>query len=235
MPRARASLSPWGCIWTTVPDTLAFGAVGLLRQRFAGTSTMMGLLPVAADALTMFWSLRTPDLEADRPLDLEGIRREALGLWPEAASIIERAVDAGDVARATYRHVALPRWNEGPVLFLGDAAHGTSPQLGQGASLALLDAHALGRSLAEAGDLSQAMELFARRRGPPGRFYRTASRLLTPFFQSDQEWLAIPRDILLQKACQTPFVRPMMANMLAGLRRGWLSADSLDADGRYPL
>ena len=235
MPRARASLSPWGCIWTTVPDTLAFGAVGLLRQRFAGTSTMMGLLPVAPDALTMFWSLRTPDLEADRPLDLEGIRREALGLWPEAASIIERAVDAGDFARATYRHVALPRWNEGPVLFLGDAAHGTSPQLGQGASLALLDAHALGRSLAEAGDLSQAMELFARRRGPPGRFYRTASRLLTPFFQSDQEWLPIPRDILLQKACQTPFVRPMMANMLAGLRRGWLSADSLDADGRYPL
>jgi 2-polyprenyl-6-methoxyphenol hydroxylase-like FAD-dependent oxidoreductase len=118
---------------------------------------------------------------------------------------------------------------------MGDAAHGTSPQLGQGANLGLLDAHALGRSLAEAGDLPQAMELFARRRGPPSRFYRSASHLLTPFFQSDGQVLGVLRDLLMQHACQAPVARPMMTTVLAGLRRGWLSADSLDADGRYPL
>ena len=235
MPGARAPLYPWGCIWATVPDTLAFGAVSLLRQRFAGTTTMMGVRPVSPDALTMFWSLPTPDLASDRPLDLEAIRDEALALWPEAAPIVERAVNAGDFARATYRHVALPRWNEGPVLFMGDAAHGTSPQLGQGANLGLLDAHALARSLAEASDIAQAMDLFARRRGPPSRFYRTASHLLTPFFQSDSEILAIVRDLVLRHASQAPIVRPMMTSVLAGLRRGWLIADSLDADGRYPL
>ncbi len=235
MPGARAPLYPWGCIWTTVPDTQAFGAVRLLRQRFVGTTTMMGLLPVAPDWLTMFWSLPTPALASDRPIDLEAVRREALSIWPDAASIIERAVNAGDFARATYRHVTLPRWNEGPVLFLGDSAHGTSPQLGQGANLGLLDAHALGRSLAEANDLSQAMDLFVRRRGPPSRFYRNASHLLTPFFQSDHEWLAIPRDLALSRACQVPVVRPMLTSALAGLRRSWLSADGLDADGRYPL
>jgi hypothetical protein len=47
--------------------------------------------------------------------------------------------------------------------------------------------------------------------------------------------LAILRDLLLRQACQTPFVRPMLTGVLAGLRRGWLSADSLDVDGRYPL
>lgn len=233
-PRAREPLYPWGCIWATVPDTLAFGAARLLRQRFADTTTMMGILPVAPDAVTMFWSLRTPDLSSDRALDLETIRQEALALWPEAASIIERAVSAGDFSRATYRHVALPRWSEGPVVFLGDAAHGTSP-LGQGANLALLDAHALARSLAEAADVAGAMDLFARRRGPSNSFYRSASRLLTPFFQSDSVPLAILRDLLLRQACQTPFVRPMLTGVLAGLRRGWLSADSLDVDGRYPL
>lgn len=235
MPGARAPLYPWGCIWATVPDIQAFGAPGLLRQRFADTTTMVGLLPVAPDSLTMFWSLPTPILESDGPLDLEAVRYTGLSLWPDAGPIIERAVDAGDFARATYRHVTLPRWNEGPILFIGDAAHGTSPQLGQGANLGLLDAHALGRSLAEAGDLSQAMELFARRRGPPSRFYGTASHLLTPFFQSDHDWLAIPRDLVLRRACQAPVIRPMMTGVLAGLRRGWRSADSLDADGRYPL
>jgi 2-polyprenyl-6-methoxyphenol hydroxylase-like FAD-dependent oxidoreductase len=234
-PRARSPVYPWGCIWATVPDTLATGAVRLLRQRFADTTTMMGVLPVSPDEVTMFWSLRTPDLSPDRPLDLETIRREALALWPEAASIIERAVDAGEFQRATYRHVTLPRCNEGPVVFLGDAAHGTSPQLGQGANLGLLDAHSLARSLAEAGDVAAAMDLFARRRGPSNRFYRSASHLLTPFFQSDSVPLAILRDLVLRQACQTPFVRPMLAGVLAGLRRGWFSADSLDADGRYPL
>ena len=226
-PRARAPLYPWGCIWTTVPDTYAFGAIRLLRQRFAGTSSMMGILPVAPDRLTMFWSLPTPVLEA--------MRHEALALWPDAAPIIELAFDAGDFARATYRHVSLPRWNEGPVLFIGDAAHGTSPQLGQGANLGLLDAHALGRSLAEAGDLSGAMDLFAARRGPPNRFYGTASHLLTPFFQSHHDLLAIPRDLALQHACRTAIGRRLMTGALAGLRRGWRSADTLDADGRYPL
>ncbi|TAJ96605.1 MAG: FAD-dependent monooxygenase [Reyranella sp.] len=234
-PRARAPLYPWGCICATVPDPLASGAVRLLRQRFADTTTMMGILPVAPDAVTMFWSLRTRDLGPERPLDLEAVRQEALALWPEAASTIERAVSGGEFSRATYRHVALPRSSEGPVVFVGDAAHGTSPQLGQGANLGLLDAHALARSLAEAGDLAQAMELFSRRRGASNRFYRSASHLLTPFFQSDSVPLAILRDLLLRQACQTPIVRPMLTGVLAGLRRGWLSAESLDTDGQYPL
>jgi 2-polyprenyl-6-methoxyphenol hydroxylase-like FAD-dependent oxidoreductase len=235
MPGARAPVYPWGCLWATVPDSLRFGAGGLLRQRFADASVMMGLLPVAPDALTMFWSLPTPALSLDRQIDLEALRREAMILWPEAAPTIERAVKAGHFARATYRHVALPRWNEGPVLFMGDAAHGTSPQLGQGANLGLLDAHALGRSLAEANDVAQAIDLFARRRGPASRFYRRASHLLTPFFQSGSVPLAIVRDLLLRQACQTPIVRPMMTGVLAGLRHGWLSAGQLDAEGRYPL
>ncbi len=235
MPSARAPLYPWGCIWATVADTQAFGAVGLLRQRFAGSTAMMGLLPVASDKLTMFWSLPAADLAAHRELDLEAVRDAALWLWPEAGPTIEYAVAAGDFSRATYRHVALPRWNEGPILFMGDAAHGTSPQLGQGANLGLLDAHALGRSFAEATDLPRAMDLFAQRRGPPSRFYRRASHLLTPFFQSDGQVLAALRDVLMRHACQAPIVRPMMTSVLAGLRRGWFATDTLDADGRYPL
>jgi 2-polyprenyl-6-methoxyphenol hydroxylase-like FAD-dependent oxidoreductase len=38
---------------------------------------------------------------------------------------------ANDFSRATYRNVALPRWNDGPILFIGDAAHGTSRNSGR--------------------------------------------------------------------------------------------------------
>ena len=236
MPQARAPFYPWGCIWATVADSRdMISAPAMLQQRVRGTTTMMGLLPVGQDRVTLFWSLPVVALEAGRPIDLEAWRFEALELWPEAVALIEQVANVGDFARATYRHVALPRWNEGPVLFIGDAAHGTSPQLGQGANLGLLDAHALSRALATSSDLATALDLFARRRGQPVRFYRQASHLLTPFFQSNQPLLGLARDALMGVACLAPVLRPMMTSTLAGLRRGWLSADTLDAEGRYPL
>ena len=109
------------------------------------------------------------------------------------------------------------------------------PQLGQGANLGLLDAHALSRALATSDDLAAALRLFARRRGPSVRFYRQASHLLTPFFQSNQPLLGVARDALMGAACFAPGLRSMMTSTLAGLRHGWLSTAALDAEGRYPL
>ena len=236
MPRARAPLYPWGCIWATVADKRGFAtAPAMLQQRLRGATTMMGLLPVGQGLVTLFWSLPAAALEPGRPIDMDAWRMDALTLWPEAAGLIEQVADADSFARATYRHVALPSWNVGPVLFIGDAAHGTSPQLGQGANLGLLDALVLSQALAAAADLGSALALFARRRSSSVRFYRQASHLLTPLFQSDQPLLGPARDALLGAARFAPGLRPIMTSTLAGLRRGGLSADTLDAEGRYRL
>ncbi len=235
MPTARAPLYPWGCIWTTVPDLVGLGAAGLLRQRVHGTTVMMGLLPVGQGEMTMFWSLPVEALAPGKSIDLRTWRRTAGALWPEAAALVDYAAAADDFTRATYRHVALPRWNAGPVLFIGDAAHGTSPQLGQGANLGLLDAHALFRALAESADLAAALALFARRRSSTVRFYRQASHLLTPFFQSRLAPLGWLRDAFMGFGCHLPGLRPLMGSTLAGTRRGWLSSSPLDNDGRHRL
>ena len=44
-------------------------------------------------------------------------------------------MDVGQLTDAAYRDVLMPRWHEGNVVYLGDAAHAMSPQLGQGTSL----------------------------------------------------------------------------------------------------
>ena len=140
-----------------------------------------------------------------------------------------------EITRASYRHVSLPRWNAGPVLFIGDAAHGTSPQLGQGANLGLVDAHTLATVLSNSPDLLSAFLLFERRRDSTVRYYRQASHLLTPFFQSRLAPLGWLRDAFMGWACHVPGVRPLMGSTLAGTRRGWLSSSPLDSEGRYPL
>ena len=235
MPGARAPLYPWGCIWTTAPDLAGLGAAGLLRQRVRGTTEMMGLLPIGQGEMTAFWSLPVEALAPGKPIDLSAWRRAASALWPEAAAIVDHAAAADSFARATYRHAALPRWNEGPVLFIGDAAHGTSPQLGQGANLGLLDAHALVRALGESSSLEAALALFAKRRSASVRFYRQASHLLTPFFQSRLAPLGWLRDALMGVGCHLPVLRPLMGSTLAGTRRGWLGATPLDDRGLYRL
>jgi len=121
------------------------------------------------------------------------------------------------------------------VLFIGDAAHGTSPQLGQGANLGLLDAHALAETLAESSDLPAAVALFARRRSASVRFYRQASHLLTPFFQSRSSSLALLRDLFMGWSCRVPGLRGVMTSTLAGTRRGWFGTVRLDGEGAYPL
>lgn len=235
MPHARAPIYHWGCIWTTVPDLAGIGAAGLLRQRVHGTKRMMGLLPIGQDKVTIYWSLPIRALGRSRKIDLKAWSKTATALWPEAAPIIDHAAQAGDFSRATYRHVALSHWNAGPVLFIGDAAHGTSPQLGQGANLGLMDAWTLARTLDDAPELLTAFLRFERRRNPAVRYYRRASHLLTPFFQSRLAPLGWLRDAFLGPACHVPGLRSVMGSTLAGTRRGWFSSVPLDGDGCFPL
>ncbi len=235
MPQAVQRLYDWGCLWTTVPDDAGIGATSLLRQRVRGTREMMGFLPMGDGLLTMYWSLPAAALAPEVPLDLDVMRREGRALWPEAASVISAAVETNDFARATYRNVALPRWNDGPILFIGDAAHGTSPQLGQGANLGLVDGWTLADVLGECPDIPSAIARFAQRRGSTVRFYRQASHLLTPLFQSNVDSFGWLRDAFMGIACRLPITRTIAATTLAGVRTGWLSAAKLDAEGRYRL
>jgi len=54
----------------------------------------------------------------------------------------------------------LPQWYQGPIVLLGDAAHATTPNMGQGAAQAVEDAYVLAQSLAQShrrgGTLEQA-------------------------------------------------------------------------------
>ena len=67
------------------------------------------------------------------------------------------------------------------------------------------------------------------------RYYRHASHLLTPLFQSRLAPLGWLRDAFMGPAHHVPGLRSMMGSTLAGTRRGWFSATTLGDDGCFPL
>ena len=58
----------------------------------------------------------------------------------------------------------LTRWNRGPVVLLGDAAHAMLPHQGQGANQTIEDAVILAEELASTDDVLAALGCYARRR-----------------------------------------------------------------------
>lgn len=222
----RAPLYPWGALWTTCPDRGGEFA-GQLRQRYDRAQTMIGMLPVGnvpgdlggVSHVAFFWSLKLKEFDAQRAAGLDALKARVLAAWPKAEPIMRQISHFEDLSLATYRDVSMKRWRRGRVLAIGDAAHGTSPQLGQGANLALIDAIVLAHCLDRAADIEAALARFEIVRRPHVDFYRLASRALTPAFQSDSRLVPWLRDRFLPCAKFVPGGRHLARTTLSGVRK----------------
>ncbi|MGH6998062.1 MAG: FAD-dependent oxidoreductase, partial [Phenylobacterium sp.] len=125
--------------------------------------------------------------------------------------------DPAAFSRASYRDVRVGRWSQGPFVLIGDAAHGTSPQLGQGANMGIIDAVELAERLGD--DVPRSVRGFQASRRRHAGLYQFMSRWLTPMFQSGG-WLGpFVRDVVFTPMSKAPGGRQMAARVLTGTLR----------------
>jgi 2-polyprenyl-6-methoxyphenol hydroxylase-like FAD-dependent oxidoreductase len=214
-PKARAPVYPWGAVWTNAPDeTGAFS--GALRQVYHRAEIMAGVLPVGGGLVSLFWSLPVAEMDAFFARDIDDWKAQLTSVWPEVEPLLAH-VRKEDLARAVYRDVFAGRWNAGACVLLGDAAHGTSPQLGQGANLALVDAVELAERLKAPVAVSLGGFQAARRRHTG--LYQLASWALTPLFQSRGSFWPAVRDWLFTPLSKAPGFKHLGAQLLTGTLR----------------
>ncbi len=175
--------------------------------------------PDGRPGVSFFWSLRGDAIPAWHADGLDAFKTRLRGLWPRAADVIDPVTDAAVFAEARYRDCVCPSWRRGKAVLIGDAAHGMSPQLGQGANLALGDALSLARQLKDDAPVVHALKGFEAERKPVAGYYSLMSRALTPVFQSSSKIIGVLRDAFMGVSCRLPGIRNWMGWTLVGRGR----------------
>jgi salicylate hydroxylase len=213
----------YGALWSSVPWPATGFDRHALEQRYMKASTMIGVLPIGRrhedrdEEAAFFWSLRTGDYEVWRSAGLDAWKERVTKLWSDTAPLLETIRDVGDMTPARYCHHMLPRPYAERLVAIGDAFHAASPQLGQGANMAMLDAKALQLALRSTSDLQSALRAYATARRRQMVYYQALSWGFTPFYQSDSRVLPPLRDYVIAPATRLPLLRWLVTASVAGL------------------
>lgn len=221
---------PWGALWAIVDQPKSLQG-DCLQQVYHTTQYMAGLLPTGSlprqgqPLTSLFWSIPASHYAQwrDGQVDFLAWKAKLAALWPQAEPVLDQLHSHEQMAFANYRDVVMQQWAEGRVVFMGDAAHSMSPQLGQGANLALCDASVLNYCLSTDSDIERALQNYNQQRLGHIRFYQNMSRLLTPFYQSNNLPYAWLRDSLSWPLTQLPWLRRQMLATLCGVKTGAFS------------
>ncbi|WP_188544042.1 FAD-dependent oxidoreductase [Aquisalinus luteolus] len=212
----------YGALWASLdwPDSGFNG--NTLEQRYEYASCMAGVLPIGQPAgrdtrqTAFFWSLKQDDYDLWYRSPLDQWKEAVLRVWPQAIAFVDQITAHDDLVMARYRHRTLGNPVSGRIVHMGDSFHATSPQLGQGANMALLDALAVDTALAAQPDLDTALGEYARMRALHVHLYQLISLVFTPFYQSDSRIVAALRDHLLSPVSRLAPVQWMLGGMVAG-------------------
>ncbi|MGP1275039.1 MAG: FAD-dependent oxidoreductase [Caulobacterales bacterium] len=222
----------YGALWASLdwPDVSELNPHAL-EQRYRAASIMAGVLPIgtaphdAKAKAALFWSIKGVDVAAWRTAGLEAWIHEVRAVWPAVEPLLEQITDPGQLVFARYSHRTLERPGEAGLIHIGDAWHSASPQLGQGANMALLDAYALALGLRGGTDVADAIARAIAYRRFHVWLYQVLTAFFTPVYQSDSRIIPFLRDRLVgpvSKVWPAPLVQAALVSGLVGAPLGRL-------------
>lgn len=214
----------YGALWATLewPADAGFDGAAL-AQRYRAASVMAGVLPIGTspdDPLrktAFFWSLRADRLAAWQARGLATWKAEVADLWPATAVLLDQIDAPEQLTFARYAHRTVSAPVEAGMIQIGDAWHSASPQLGQGANMALLDAYALALALRRHREVAPALDHAVALRRRHVRVYQAMTALFTPVYQSDGRVLPFVRDRLVGPLSKVWPANRIQAAMVSGL------------------
>jgi FAD-dependent urate hydroxylase len=132
-----------------------------------GVGERFGLVDIGRERTYWFATKNAPEAESDEPQGRKAEILRRFSGWHEPIAAVTGATPESTIMRNDVHYLEpLPRWSNGRVVLIGDAAHATTPGVGQGAAQAIEDAVVLAQRLAGSGDLATALGEYEAIRRP---------------------------------------------------------------------
>jgi 2-polyprenyl-6-methoxyphenol hydroxylase-like FAD-dependent oxidoreductase len=142
----------------------------------------------------------TRNAPAGQPDGPEGRKLEVARLfagWHRPVQELIEATEPADILKNEARdRPALRRWGKGHVTLLGDAAHPITPNVGQGACMAIEDAACLAKALKQCGNLALSFSAYEDARRGRTAFVGRHSRRIGYLGQMENSLAVGVRDLV---------------------------------------
>ncbi len=114
-----------------------------LYGEYFGAGEACGMLPLGGAQTFWFWGGSGKTVSGIEGMPFPEWHARVCKSFPPMHQVLDYQKEWGSLVRLIHRSVRCASWSRGHVILIGDAAHAMSPNLGQGANCALVDALAL--------------------------------------------------------------------------------------------
>lgn len=142
-----------------------------------GRGLRFGIVPIGEGLLYCFAVANAPRGEADpEPGRLDRFRRRFSSFGGQVPEILATLCEADPLIHNDLEELEDGPWQNGRIMLVGDAAHAMTPNMGQGAAMALEDASVLVQCLRSTDSLPDALTAFHGRRASRVAWVQNQSR-----------------------------------------------------------
>lgn len=186
--------------WRGVVETRDEAALGKTSETW-GCGARFGIVRI--DRERVYW-FSTANVEAGRRLSPDETRSflmEYFKGWHHPVELLIKSTPAEHILHNDiYDIEPMKKWCRGRVALLGDSAHPTTPNMGQGACMAIESSLALARCLRLEDDLRESLRRYERERMPRTAWITEQSQRIGRIGQIENRLLCTLRDAFVQLA-----------------------------------
>jgi 2-polyprenyl-6-methoxyphenol hydroxylase-like FAD-dependent oxidoreductase len=184
------------CIWRGIAPDIGVTVRGHISETW-GAGQRFGILPMGQGRICWYATRNGPPSQPDAPEGRKSEIRELFHDWHHAIPALIEATKPADIMKNdAHDRKSLRKWGEGCVTLLGDAAHPITPNVGQGACMAIEDAACLAKFLARTTDVVTAFRSYEAVRKPRTAFVARQSRRIGAIGQWENPWIVKGRNFI---------------------------------------
>jgi FAD-dependent urate hydroxylase len=156
---------------------------GLNKLQFhLGDRCFFGLCPVGDGSTYGFGGAFMPRFYDEVEGRLERLRDRFSGFGETVKEYLAALTSDEQIHASAVEWIEQSRWYDGRVVLIGDAAHASSPMMGQGGCMAMEDAYVLAEVLSSEDSVDGALDTFVSRRKPRVEWAHKQSQIVAASF-----------------------------------------------------